>query len=152
MTPHNISNLSAAPPTFVLGCLLLGLGATLRASCYRFLGKNFTFELALRKEHQLCTDGPYSFVRHPSYTGLVLATIGHTLCILGPGSWWAECHAYYTPIGKLVAAQWMVLAGVMLGMVFTRVGKEDAVLKEAFESQWVEWARRTPYAMIPFVY
>lgn len=152
VTPSTLVNLTFVPPTYVLGCTLLAAGALLRAVCYRYLGKNFTFQLALRKEHTLCTGGPYSIVRHPSYTGIILCILGNTLCILGPGSWWAESHAYGTLLGTFVIGSWMMLVCLLLGMAFTRVSKEDLVLKEAFGPQWVEWAKRTPYAMIPFIY
>ena len=41
---------------------------------------------------------------------------------------------------------------LLLGMIFTRVPKEDRVMRESFGVQWVEWADRTPCAVIPFVY
>lgn len=152
VTPTTLTNLTNVPPTFVLGCTLLAAGASLRGLCYWYLGKNFTFQLALRKGHTLCTGGPYSIVRHPSYTGIVLCLLGHTLCMLGPGSWWAESHVYHTSLGKFVAVLWITMVCLLLGMAFTRVSKEDIIMKDAFGSQWVEWANRTPYAMIPLLY
>lgn len=147
-----ITNLTHLTPSFILGWLLLCAGASLRAFCYRLLGKQFTFELALRENHELYTSGPYAIVRHPSYTGAVLGLSGLTLCMFGPGSWWAECHIGGMMLGKALVVHWALLIGLMVGLVTTRVEKEDLVLKEAFKTEWVEWSRRTPYAIIPFVF
>ncbi|GAW00659.1 ICMT-domain-containing protein [Lentinula edodes] len=43
--------------------------------CYRTLGQLFVFELRIQKDHRLITEGPYAYVRHPSYTGLILTII-----------------------------------------------------------------------------
>ncbi|KAK7694034.1 hypothetical protein QCA50_003610 [Cerrena zonata] len=152
VTSSTLIRLTHVPVSFALGSFLLFTGASIRAFCYYLLGKQFTFELALRKNHKLCTSGPYAFVRHPSYTGAVLGLFGVSLCMFGPGSWWAECHIGDMVLGKALALHWTMLMGLMLGLVFTRVGKEDLVLKEAFGSEWDEWARKTPYGIIPFVY
>ena len=63
-------------PLFFLGTFMAGLGGYIRYSCYRALGKLFTFEMSIRNGHQLITDGPYSVVRHPAYTGVILTMIG----------------------------------------------------------------------------
>jgi protein-S-isoprenylcysteine O-methyltransferase Ste14 len=61
---------------FLLGTFLTGLGGYIRYSCYRELGRLFTFEMSIRKDHKLVTSGPYSIVRHPGYTGAVLTVVG----------------------------------------------------------------------------
>ena len=151
-TPSAITNTASVTVSFTVGFSLLCVGASIRALCYRSLGRQFTFELSLKQNHKLYTGGPYAVVRHPSYTGALLGQIGLTLCMFGSGSWWAECHVGGTLLGKVLVVHWGILICLMSGLVFTRVGKEDLVLKEAFQSEWVEWARRTPYAMIPFIY
>lgn len=61
---------------FFLGAFMITLGGCIRYSCFRALGRLFTFEMSIRDEHELITDGPYSVVRHPSYTGALLTLIG----------------------------------------------------------------------------
>ncbi|KAG2126910.1 hypothetical protein DEU56DRAFT_959007, partial [Suillus clintonianus] len=56
----------------------------IRLWCFRTLGRFFTFELGVRKGHKLVTTGPYAVVRHQSYAGAALLSIG--LFILH-GSW-----------------------------------------------------------------
>ncbi|KAI0372374.1 ICMT-domain-containing protein [Pilatotrama ljubarskyi] len=137
---------------FLLGLLSLICGAALRKWCYRALGRHFTFELALLKEHKLVTSGPYAFVRHPSYTG-VLAALGGTLAMeLAPGGWLRESGVLGTALGRVaVAARVAGMVGSCVGIV-KRVRKEDEVLRKEFGKQWEEWVRRVPYALIPYVY
>jgi protein-S-isoprenylcysteine O-methyltransferase Ste14 len=63
-------------PLFFIGALMATVGGYIRYCCFRALGRLFTFEMSIRDEHELITDGPYSIVRHPSYTGALLTVIG----------------------------------------------------------------------------
>lgn len=140
-------------PLFVVGTLLSCFGGLLRLACYRHLGRHFTFELALRKEHKLVTDGPYGFVRHPSYLGSVCCFGGILLCQFGSGSWWTEGGLWSMALGRVVGTWWLAyVAFLLVSMVVIRVPKEDKVLKDAFGKQWVEWAKRTPYKIFPGIY
>ena len=44
------------------------------------LGRNWSSVVSVKVEHQLIRSGPYRFVRHPIYSGLLLALIGTALC------------------------------------------------------------------------
>jgi len=48
------------------------------------LGENWSARVTLKEGHQLIRTGPYAFVRHPIYTGMLVATIGTTLVV---GEW-----------------------------------------------------------------
>jgi protein-S-isoprenylcysteine O-methyltransferase Ste14 len=50
----------------------------------RHLGKNWSQAVTLKEDHELITSGPYALVRHPIYTGLLLAIVG---CALARGEW-----------------------------------------------------------------
>ncbi|TFY80714.1 hypothetical protein EWM64_g3299 [Hericium alpestre] len=139
-------------PTFILGAVLVIAGAAIRLSCYRALGRLFTFELSLRDAHTLVTGGPYSVVRHPSYLGAMLAHPGMLLCTFGPGSWMYDCGWLDTLVGKLVA---LVVAGsvtAVMTLFVPRTAIEDQMLKKEFGVQWEEWARRVPYRLVPGVF
>ncbi|CDO76865.1 hypothetical protein BN946_scf184901.g2 [Trametes cinnabarina] len=146
------SSMFGVHPAFVLGFFLVLLGAALRKTCYDTLGRHFTFELAILKEHKLVTWGPYAVVRHPSYTGMFSAILGMLFMAFAPGSWIALSGALETRAGKAVIAMWLAwMVAVVLGTL-GRVRREDAVLKAEFGRQWDEWARKTPYALVPYIY
>lgn len=89
------------------------------------LGKQWTLEARVVKEHELITHGPYAIVRNPIYlcmfglmvaTGLVFAT------------WWAQ----------LLAAIFF-LAGNQI-----RIRAEERLLRETFGLKFDDYARRVP--------
>lgn len=64
---------------FGLVILVAGLGLAVWARVH--LGRNWGMPMSQRDEPELVTDGPYRLVRHPIYTGLVLAIIGTSLTV-----------------------------------------------------------------------
>ncbi|PIL28762.1 hypothetical protein GSI_08806 [Ganoderma sinense ZZ0214-1] len=150
-SPSNVDRL-ATSPIFVLGFLLLVIGGIFRKTCYDTLGKYFTFQLAVLKEHKLITSGLYSYVRHPSYTAFVTAEVGLIMVQLFPGSYIYESgmmETWWTAVLVVLWGGWVVNAG---HIAVCRVPKEDAVLRAEFGVQWDEWANRTPYKLVPYIY
>lgn len=47
------------------------------------LGKNWSANIVIKEDHKLIITGPYSFVRHPIYSGLILIVLGTSLYING---------------------------------------------------------------------
>lgn len=136
----------------VVGCLLGIAGGVIRMACHRTLGRFFTWEMGLREDHQLVTNGPYSVVRHPSYTGWLLLVIGNFLFLSSEGSIFKEAGMWRSGLGKVVACGVLAhLTWVTAGMLL-RTQTEDAMLREEFKTEWVVWARKTPYRIIPYVY
>ena len=140
--------------TFIFGWICAISGAYIRRSCYQTLGRMFTFELSLRKNHQLVTSGPYSVVRHPSYIGGALALFGALACYTSPGSWFIECSGLFLPswAGSVVFLCWFIAGSTGWLVISPRVKKEDAMLKKEFGLQWDAWAADVPYRLIPGVY
>lgn len=106
-------------PLFVPGVLFVLAGSLVRIYASGFIVKN----------KQLATDGPYSLVRHPLYTGNLLILIGFTLA---SGRWWAPAVAaafwffYYPPA----------------------IAYEDRKLERIFGEDWRRWSVTVP-AVIP---
>lgn len=127
-------------------------GGLLRLACYRTLGKFFTWELAVKKDHVLVTHGPYSVVRHPAYTGSLMIGVGVVLAQFGPGSWYRECIGLDGLGSKVFVGIWSAWALAVPTLLMRRVNAEDAVLKKEFNEEWNAYAKRTPYRIIPFMY
>lgn len=149
LSPHTSA---ALPATFVLGCLSTAASGALRLACYKTLGSLFTFELTLREDHRLVTSGPYAFVRHPSYSGVVLGVVGTLLVHFGPGSWWARTGWMGTFAGQVYALCWCVMETYVLSSILCRTPTEDSFLRKQFGAEWDAWAARVQYRVIPYVF
>ncbi|KAF9484416.1 hypothetical protein BDN70DRAFT_797737 [Pholiota conissans] len=138
-------------PLFLLGTLMASLGGCIRWYCYRALGNLFTFEMSIRNEHKLVTDGPYGVVRHPGYSGILLAVIGIIFWHASPGSWARECGIFQNTLGRIAGCTYLALTTTILFGLISRMAAEDAALRRVFGVQWDDWARRVPYKLIPWV-
>jgi protein-S-isoprenylcysteine O-methyltransferase len=58
------------------GAALFAAGLALRWYAIVYLGRFFTVNVAISKDHRLIDTGPYRFIRHPSYTGAIMAFVG----------------------------------------------------------------------------
>jgi protein-S-isoprenylcysteine O-methyltransferase len=73
-----------ANPLTAVGVVLFVAGITLRWYSIRHLGRYFTVNVAIASDHRIIDTGPYRHVRHPSYTGALLAFVGLALAL---GNW-----------------------------------------------------------------
>ena len=124
----------------------------IRLQCYRTLGRFFTFEVSIRKGHQLVTSGPYGIVRHPAYTGILFLYIGIILHFTSPGIWLRESAVLDTLPGRMIAFGVAIMLSGVVASLRRRIPLEDEVLKNLFKTEWENWARRVPYCLIPWVY
>lgn len=139
-------------PEFIVGWIMVVAGALIRMACFKYLGRHFTFELSLRDNHTLITDGPYSIVRHPSYTGMTIMIIGLMMCLVGRGSWTESVGLWSSWIGKAFLIFWLANLAFPPVMMMFRVGQEDRMLRNEFKDQWERWSKRTPYKLVPCIY
>ncbi len=63
----------------VLGIILFYAGLGLAIWSRRHLGKNWALPMAMKSDAHLVTSGPYKYVRHPIYSGFLLALLGTAL-------------------------------------------------------------------------
>jgi protein-S-isoprenylcysteine O-methyltransferase Ste14 len=96
------------------------------------LGKEWSLTARLVEGHKLATTGPYAFVRHPIYTGMLGMLVATGLAL----SHWAA----------LLAALVIFFMGTII-----RVRNEENLLREAFGEQFENYARRVP-AIVPGLY
>ena len=120
---------------------------------YCHLGRFFRLEASIQKDHELIVSGPYSIVRHPSYTGMILLSVGWFPWHLGKGSWIMESGLWNTTLGRLLVAIYVSALHILLVIfVLPRMSKEDAALRNKFGKGWDDWARRVPYSIFPGIY
>jgi len=72
--------------TLLLGAVLVTLGISLRLWAASALGPFFTQTVTIREGHRVIASGPYRFVRHPGYTGLLVSLLGLGFTL---GNWWS---------------------------------------------------------------
>lgn len=133
---------------------LLYLGSYVRFQAYAQLGTNFTYRIA--KPDQLVTSGFYAYVRHPSYTGLLMVLLAMYSLLLrqrGLVSCWAPLvdekmvtdvkHAYLVPVIGFSCA--------IYSFMIRRVRDEEAMMEREFGQQWREHKLRTK-KFVPYVY
>jgi protein-S-isoprenylcysteine O-methyltransferase Ste14 len=108
-----------------LGAALTVTGVAFAIWARRHLGKYWSAEITIRHEHQLIRTGPYSRIRHPIYTGLLLAIFGTALAV-----------------GEYRA----LLALALFGIGWARKAKtEELFLEQEFGSAFDEHKRRTGF-------
>ncbi len=68
----------------VAGIAVFAAGLGLRARAVQELGRFFKFTVVVQAGHRVIDTGPYARIRHPSYTGLLMASLGLGV---GLGTW-----------------------------------------------------------------
>lgn len=113
-----------------LGVLLIAAGLGFSVWARRHLGRNWSSQVVVKEDHALIRTGPYSRLRHPIYTGLLLAFLG-TAVIIG------EVRAF--------------LAFALLLISFAIKSRaEEARMRKTFPEY--EGYRRETAALIPYVF
>ena len=145
-----VRRLALSPSFLVISAIALAGGA-LRYQCYRTLGRFFTLELAVHQGQNLITEGPYRYVRHPSYTAWIIGTLGVGLMPLTRGSWLYERDLIGTQSGRVAlafGAAWWLLGTIGLTR---RIPTEERMLKREFGEKWDAYTKRVPYRLIPYI-
>jgi protein-S-isoprenylcysteine O-methyltransferase len=114
------------------GVVLFAAGLIFRWWAIVTLGRFFTVDVTIEKDHELVERGPFKFVRHPSYTGVLLAFIGFALTLR---NW-----------GAIV----VVLVPIFAAFV-RRMNVEEEALRRALGDKYVAYMQRTR-RLIPGVY
>ena len=123
---------AASSKLYVAGVALFVAGLLLRWWAIITLGRFFTVDVTIEKDHELVERGPFRMVRHPSYTGVLLAFVGLALTLDN----WAALLVILLPIGVAF---------------IHRMNVEEKALSGALGSQYTNYMRRTK-RLVPFVY
>ena len=116
----------------VVALVLLLLGLAIRWTAILTLGRLFTVDVAIHREHLVVETGLYRFVRHPSYAGLLLAFVGLGVAF---GTW----------LGMLLLLLPITLA------VANRIVKEEEALRVSLGAPYEAYSARTK-RLVPGVF
>lgn len=119
-------------PIFWIGIALMLAGTAFRWYAIRTLGAYFTRDVATRPDQQVIQNGPYRLIRHPSYTGGLMALLGTGLAL---GNWIGLATIVLLPLSAYLY----------------RMGIEERALVEAIGQPYRDYMSRTR-RLIPFVY
>ncbi len=128
--PGARAELPGGPAVGALGAGLKALGLAFAAWARAHLGSNWGMPMSVKRDPALVSDGPYAFVRHPIYTGLLLAMLASALVV---GIW-------FLPMALMTAAY----------MVYS-ARREERTLLGQFPEPYAAYMRRTKM-LIPFLY
>lgn len=114
-----------------IGVVLFAAGGALRLWPVFVLGRRFSGLVAIQPSHSLVTTGIYSRIRHPSYLGLLVSTLGWTL-------------AFRSVFGVLLTA-------LMIVPLVARIRAEEKLLASEFGSEYEAYRGRT-WRLVPGLY
>jgi len=114
----------------VAGVAITGLGLSVTVWARICLGRNWSDKVVLKEDHELIRSGPYAYIRHPIYAGVLCGIAGTALTI-----------------GEL-------RGGVAFALLFTtyaiKAKKEEQILARAFGSAFANHMRDTGFLLPRF--
>lgn len=113
----------------IVGVLLCAAGVGLMVAARIHLGRNWGMPASRKENPELITSGPYAYLRHPIYAGIILAMLGTTI---GASVFWA--------IPFLLFSVYFVYAA----------RREENIMITQFPEQYPAYMRRTRM-LLPFV-
>lgn len=117
------------PGAAAVGLILFALGLSFAIWARVHLGRNWGTPMTQKNEPELVTGGPYRLVRHPIYSGILLATVGTAVAL----NW-----------------RWLVIVA-LAGIYFVYSATvEERYLAEQFPDTYPAYKRSTKM-LIPFV-
>ncbi|SRR5579871_88028 len=112
-----------------IGIVVVALGLAFAVWARIHLGRNWGTPMSQREDPELITGGPYAYVRHPIYSGIILAMVGS---MIGHSIAWA-------------------LPLVLFGPYFIySARREEAFMCRQFPQSYPAYMRRT-HMLVPYV-
>lgn len=128
---HNLWQIKAENYLRYVGVVIFIIGLIFSTWSPLHLGQQFSFNLTIQEGHKLVTDGPFSYIRHPRYFGLIIWILGVSLI-------------YLSIVGLL-------MTGVLTLLLAWRIYDEEKLLQQEFGEQWTNYCQQTK-RIIPFIY
>jgi protein-S-isoprenylcysteine O-methyltransferase Ste14 len=115
-----------------IGLLIIVLGMVFRFIAIRSLGRLFTVDVTIRKNHYVKKDGMYRYIRHPSYTGMLICFIGFGM---SENNW----------------VSLLIITVIISSALIYRINIEETVLIEQFANEYSDYIKNT-WRMIPWIF
>jgi protein-S-isoprenylcysteine O-methyltransferase Ste14 len=112
-----------------IGFAVLLAGVALAVWARVHLGRNWSGTVTVKQDHELIRSGPYGYVRHPIYTGLIAGLIGTAICS-----------------GTLRAA---IGVAIISAALYVKSRTEERFMRETFPGQYERYRAAVP-ALVPF--
>jgi protein-S-isoprenylcysteine O-methyltransferase len=116
----------------LIALVLFAAGIALRWWAIVTLGRFFTVDVQIAHDHELVERGPFRLVRHPSYTGVLLAFVGFAISLAN----WAAFLVILLPISAAF---------------IRRMNVEEQALSSALGERYLSYMRRTK-RLVPGIY
>ena len=128
---HSSGVLNIGDAVRYAGIILCVPGFILMQMAEKYLGRQFSVEVTLQEGHKLIQDGPYKFIRHPRYLGILL---------------------FFTGISLAFRSLFSILVVLALGIVLVwRVFAEEALMKQEFGKDWDAYCAGS-WRILPFLF
>ena len=114
-----------------LGVVLFTAGGALRIWPVFVLGQRFSGLVAIQPGHTLVTNGVYGIVRHPSYLGLLINSLGWSL-------------AFRSGVG-------VILTLLLVAPLISRISAEENLLRAHFGPEYSAYCSHT-WRLVPGIY
>jgi protein-S-isoprenylcysteine O-methyltransferase Ste14 len=121
---------NTSPWRAVLGLALFALGLGFAIWARLHIGRNWGTPMSQKRDPELVTSGPYGLVRHPIYSGILVAGVGTAAAL----SWW-----------------WLVVVGLAGAYFVYSATVEERWLATQFPDAYPAY-RRSTKMLIPFVF
>lgn len=120
----------STPAAGIVGAVLCVAGVAFAIWARYHLGSNWSGVPSIKEGHELVTSGPYRFVRHPIYTGILAAIFGSALAGV---------------------AFWFIVFAIAAVVFVLRIKKEEGFMMQLFGERYAVYRARTK-ALIPGVW
>lgn len=114
----------------IIGLLVYLVFSWVQIWITKVLGDNYTQDIAIKKEHQLVTSGPFKFIRHPQYLSQILIDLGGAMATL-----------------SFILAP---IAIIQIPFLFMRAAFEDKLLEKHFGESFRSYKKKTGQ-IFPFI-
>ena len=115
----------------VIGLIVFIFFSWTQVWAFKYLGKYYSQEIIIQKDHKLITTGPYKLIRHPQYLSQLLSDLGAGIAL-----------------GGFIVIPFVILIEIPLFIL--RAKKEEEIMNEFFGDEFSDYKKHSGF-MIPFI-